>query len=73
MLRKQARPVESSFWNPHRSLLHELVRAQHRAGELGMFRSLHKIEDALREAGFELADMIEGKQVSSTGDSDAND
>ena len=36
-----------------------LSRMMARAGEVGLFRTMHKIHDAVRECGNEMADIID--------------
>lgn len=40
----------------------ELPLVMHRAGQLGLWRTMHKLHDAVRELGWELADISAGKQ-----------
>ena len=39
-----------------------LIKAKHFAQKLNRWRTVHKIDDALKEAGWELADIRMGKQ-----------
>jgi len=39
-----------------------IMQAQYLAGEMKRFRTMHKLHDTLRTAGWELADILEGKQ-----------
>jgi len=43
-------------------LIIKIMEAQHLAGKMSRFRTMHKLKDALRTAGWELADILEGKQ-----------
>ena len=37
----------------------EVAMLKHKAGELGMFRTMHALEAGVTEVGYELADQIE--------------
>jgi hypothetical protein len=44
-----------------KKLTNDIVLIKHRAGELGMFKTMHALESAVTEVGWEMADYLEGK------------
>lgn len=45
-----------------RQLVIDLAAMKHRAGQLGMWRTMQQLDQSAGEAGFELADLLTGKQ-----------
>lgn len=39
----------------------DIMLMKHRAGELGLLKTMHAIEPATQAVGYEIADYIEGK------------
>lgn len=46
-----------------RQVIADLVAVKDRCGRFGMLRTMHALDEALQVAGFELADLMEGKQT----------
>lgn len=46
-----------------RQFVAELAAIKHRAGQLGMWRTMQHLDRAASEAGYELADLLTGKQT----------
>lgn len=44
-----------------KKLANDIVIIKARAGELHMFKTMHALESAVTEVGWEMADYIEGK------------
>jgi len=40
-----------------------LVNLKHRCGQAGLFRTMHKMDLATQEVGWEIADILKGKQT----------
>jgi hypothetical protein len=42
--------------------INKIVQLKAELGEIGMFRTMHAMEHAVKESGWELADLLTGKQ-----------
>jgi hypothetical protein len=51
-------------YKEHQALINALVVLKEKFGRIGMYRTMHKMEYAVKECGWELADIMEGKQKS---------
>lgn len=50
--------IESEKLPQARECIERLVQLKHDMGKAGMFRTMHKMEIAVKEAGWELADSL---------------
>jgi hypothetical protein len=51
-----------------REIAFALVALKARCGQLGLFRTMHALEPATKVVGYELADIIEGRQHTAARD-----
>ena len=63
----QARKSESTYQTRARNRLRHnfitrLVNMKDEAGRLGLYRTMHALDNATREVGYEMVDILEGKQ-----------
>lgn len=52
--------------HPFTSLTRILLVSRDMAGRVGLFRTAHAIDKAVKEIGWEIADIMKGKQVDFT-------
>jgi len=53
---------KGSLMGRRQDFIVRLVNMKHEAGTLGLFRTLHALDHATREVGYEMEDLLTGKQ-----------